>query len=218
MALSFTYASLKTALQAFTEDTGSEFETALDTIIPLAETRLVKDLDLEIFDVTYAGVLTAGSPLVEKPLDMVALRTFHYTDATGNFQPLEPKTWEFAKDYWPKASTTTANPKYYVEYNSTDWYLAGTPSVNSDYTVRYIKRPDGLSLSTPTTWLSEKTPDVLFYACLVTAEQFLKADSRAPLWAAEYAKLLRSARIELMRTDRNDYAPMDASPDAQQAV
>ena len=215
MALTFTYTTLKAALQTFTEDLGAEFAAGLDTIIPLAETRLVKDLDLEIFDVTTTGTFTGSSALVTKPTDMVALRTFHYTDASGNFQPLEPKTWEFVKDYWPKAATTTSAPKYYAEYTETSWYLAGTPVSNLAYTVRYIKRPDGLSGSTATTWLSTNAADALFYACLITSEQFLKADERVNLWKQEYSQHLQTARMELRRTDRNDYAPLDAAPDAK---
>ncbi len=215
MGLAFTYTTLKSALQAHTEDFGSEFEAALDTIIPLAETQLLKDLDLELFDVTSTGTFTATNPVVTKPDDLVALRTFHYTDANGNFTLLEPKTWEFVKDYWPNASTTVATPKYYAELSETEWYLAGTPSLNSAYTVRFIKRPDGLSPTTDTTWLSTRVPDVLLYACLVNSEEFLKADNRVPLWARKYATLLTTAKMELRRTDRNDYAPMVNTPDAQ---
>lgn len=215
MAASFTYATLVTAIETFTEDSGTEFVTAIDTIIPLAESRLLRDLDLELFDVTASGTFTASSAVVTKPTDMVALRSFHYTDASGNFQMLDPKSWEFVKDYWPKVATTTATPKYFTEYSDTQWYLAGTPASGLTYTVRYIKRPTGLTSGNTTSWLGTHVGDVLLYACLITSEQFLKADDRMPLWKTEYAAHLNAAKKELRRTDRNDYSPIESTPDAK---
>ena len=50
------------------------------------------------------------------------------------------------------------------------------PVPNATYTIQlnYILKPTGLSSTTPTTYLSEKFPNGLLYACLVEAYGFLK--------------------------------------------
>jgi len=160
-------------------------------------------------------VFVPTNPELAKPPEMVGLRTMHYTDALGNFVLVEPKTWEFAKDYWPNAATATATPKYYVEFSDEDWFIAGTPSLASVVTLRYIKRPDGLTSLNPATWLSQKVGDLLFYSCLIAAEQFFKADGRIAVWMQEYAMRLQSARREFKLEERNDYMPMTSIPDKE---
>ena len=212
MASSFTYTTLKAALVSFTEDAGTEFASAVDTIIPLGEDQVLRDLDLELFDVTATTAFSAATATLTKPTGFLALRTLHYTDANSQEQLLLPKSWEFVKDYWPTSSTTTASPKYFADYSDTAWYIAGTPSGTNVVTVRYIKRPTGLSATTATTWLGTNVGDLLFYACLSVSEQYLKADGRVALWRQEYTDRLTGARRELKLEKRMDYMPMTAIP------
>jgi hypothetical protein len=212
MATSYTYATLVAALQETVEDSDTDFTDAIPNIIALAEDRVLRDLDLEIFDVSAASTFGVASPWLAKPPDMVGLRTMHYTDALGNFNLIEPKTWEFARDFWPNALTTTTTPKFYVDYSDDNWAVAGTPAAGFVVTIRYIKRPAGLTALNPTTWLSKHTGDLMFYASLVASEQFLKADNRIPVWMQEYAMRLQAARRELKLEERNDYMPMTAIP------
>lgn len=214
MSTSYSYTTLKSTLISFTEDTGTEFASAVDLIIPLAEDKVLRDLDLEIFDVVGTGTFTATNPIITKPTGIVALRSLHYTvAATGSFVQMDQKSWEFIKDYWPVEATTTATPKYYTEYSATEWYVAGTPSASvTAWTSRYIKRPIGLTSDNATTWLGTNAGDVLLYACLVVSEQFLKGDGRVPVWKAEYMERLGAARNELRRVERADYSPIDAAP------
>ena len=212
MATSYTYTSLKAAIVSFTEDQGTEFASALDTIIPLAEDKALKDLDLELFDDSASNTFTVSSPWLAKPSGMLAVRSMHYTTATGDFKILEPRTWEFCKDYWPKDSTTTSTPKYYAEYSESDWFIAGTPASGLVVTARYISRPLGLSAITATTWLSTNVGDLLFYACLACSEQFLKADNRIAMWKQDYADRLVTTLGELKPETRHNYMPVTAIP------
>lgn len=216
MASSFTYATLTTTLQSLTEDGGTEFAAFIPTIIQLAEDKVLRDLDLEYFEVITATAFTASSPLITKPTGAIATRTLHYTDASSNFVLLEPRSWEWAKDYWPKESTTTADPKYFTEYSSTQWYVAGTPSGTNVVTSRCVINPTGLSAGTTTTWLSQYMGDLLLYACLIGSEQYLKADDRIPVWEAEYIKRLSGAAKILKPADRMDYSPVSSTPVKEQ--
>ena len=216
MATSYTYATLVAALQDTVEDTGSDFASALANIIALAEDRVLRDLNVELFDVSATSTFGVASPWLAKPSDMVGLRTMHYTDATGNFTLLDPQTWEFVKDYWPNVSATTPTPKYYTEYSDTNWFIAGTPASGLVVTIRYIKRPAGMTALNPSTWLGTHVGDLLFYSSLVSAEQFLKADNRIGVWKTEYVERLAAARRELRLEERNDYMPMTAIPAKEQ--
>ena len=212
MATSFTYATLKAALVAFTTEDGADFDADVDTIIALAEDKVLRDLDLELFDKTDAGVFTPTNPWLVKPTDLITLRTMHVTDATGNLQLMEPRSWAFCKDYWPKETDTIAVPKYYSEFSETAWLIVGTPSLASVVTVRFIRRPTGLSSGNPTTWLGTNVGDLLFYACLVCSEQYLKADDRVAGWKTDYEDRLQSARSELKPETRADYMPVTVIP------
>lgn len=214
MSVSYTYSSLRDALISTTEERSTGYASALDNIIALAESKLLRDLNLELFDVTSTGTFTATNPLLSKPSGMVALRSLHYTDANGNENLIESKSWEYIKDYWPKSSTTTSSPKFVADYNLTQWYLAGTPASNLAYTVRYIKRPAGLSSGNTSTWLSTTVGDLLFFACLMGSEQYLKADPRIEVWKKEYNERLPAVRMEVRRDKRDDYAPVTGTPDA----
>lgn len=212
MAISFTYATLKQALIDMEEEVGTDFSSFIDTIIPLAENKVLRDLDLEIFDISAASTFGASSPWLAKPTDMVALRSMHFTDATGNFNLIEPRSYEFCKDYWPNDTTTTATPKYAAEFSDSNWLIAGTPSSGLVVTVRYIHRPAGLTSTNQTTWLGTHVGDLLYFACLVVSEQFLKADSRTALWKQDYIDRLRGAIVELKPDQRDNYMPLTAIP------
>lgn len=213
MATAYTYTTLKAALLAFMEESATDdYADDIDKIIPLAEDKILRDLDLELFDKVEAGTFTASNPYLSKPTDILALRTMHYTDGSGNFQLLEPRSWAMCKDYWPKVATTTATPKYYAEYDKDTWFIVGTPASGLVVTVRYISRPAGMTSGNPTTWLGTNVGDLLFYACLVISEGYLKADDRVPLWKTDYAERLAAARFELKPETRTDYMPIDPAP------
>lgn len=213
MASSYTYTALKAALLAFTEETATDaYATDIDKIIPLAEDRVLRDLDLELFDLGYTGHFTANNAYLTKPDGMLALRTIHYTDASSNVQLLEPRSWAVCKDYWPKESTTTVTPKYFAEFSDTSWFIAGTPASALTATIRCVIRPLGLSSTNDTTWLGTNVGDLLLYACLVGSEQYLKADDRIATWKSEYDERLQAARFELKPASRKDYMPVDPAP------
>jgi len=203
--MAYTYTTLKAAIVAFTEDQGTEFDTNVDKIIPLAEERILRDLDLELFDKAMSGVFQPSNEWLTKPTDLVALRSLHYTNAAGDFVLIEPRSWTFCKDYWPKAATTTATPKFFAEHDENTWLIAGTPASALALTIRFTYRPTGLTSTNATTWLGTNAGDLLFFACLVASEQFLKADNRVPVWKAEYIERLAAAKVELKAEARINY-------------
>jgi hypothetical protein len=215
LSTSYTYATLLAALQDTVEDDGAEYAAAIPNIIALAEDKILRDLNLELFDTVTALAFTAANPLLTKPTGAIATRSLHYTNAAGNLVLLEPRSWELVKDYWPKESTTTATPKYFSEYSATQYYIAGTPSGTNVVSARCIVRPAGLTSIVTTTWLSSYMGDLLFYACLTSSEQYLKADNRIAVWKDEYQTRFVKAEKELKQSDRSDYTPMTVTSERQ---
>lgn len=194
MSYTYTYATLTSNLQSWVENTGIKFTANLDKIIQQGELKLIRDLDLDIFDTTATASTANGVETLARPTDMVSPRSLHYT-ASGAVVNLLPRTYEYLKDYGG-----TGNPIYYAESTEANWILAPVPTSIITVTIRYIKRPSGLveiGGSVTTSWLSANVPDALFYSCLTCCEEFLKADERIPVWAKKYAEVLAAAKLEL---------------------
>lgn len=211
MSLTLTYTSLKAMIQTWAEDNDTEFTTALDNIIGLGELRVLRDLDLEIFDNVATGNFTTSSQDITKPSDFISLRSFSYVDGAGKSFFLTRKTYDFLKMYW-RTEATTGTPLFYAEYSETTLKVAPTPSNGYTYEIRYIARPTGLSSSTATTWLSDNVADLLFKACMIESEKYLKEDpsegGRVAKFEAEYRAELPKAKRELLRVQRSDYRPI----------
>jgi hypothetical protein len=67
VATSYTYATLVADLQAFLEDNGADFEGSIDSIIALGEERVLRDMDLSIFDAVSEETLSANTDMLTKP-------------------------------------------------------------------------------------------------------------------------------------------------------
>lgn len=77
--LGITYAQLIQMLKDWPENASTEYVDDLPEMVQLAELKLYKDLNLDIFDPTDASfVLTTGSKLVTKPVTLVQLRELRY--------------------------------------------------------------------------------------------------------------------------------------------
>jgi hypothetical protein len=69
----------------------------------------------------------------------------------------------------------------------------------------YIRKPAGLSSSTPTTWLSTNAPEVLLYGCLVQAYSYTKGPlEMLGYFANSYKEALAGLGIEQQGRRRRD--------------
>lgn len=117
----------------------------------------------------------------------------------GETWPLELRSKGYCQAYAPDLRAT-GRPRFYNEHSATQWEVVD--AADQDYVVisHHVQRPQGLSSSSPnsTTWLSSAVPDCLFAACLMEAEQYLKADDRYSDFRNKYyQELLPAARLEL---------------------
>ena len=67
--MSWTFTTLKTAIQDYTQNTESTFVTNLPTLIVQAENRIIKSTQLPNFRKNVTGSLTSGNSYLTAPTD-----------------------------------------------------------------------------------------------------------------------------------------------------
>jgi hypothetical protein len=213
--LAWTYNSLVAALQAWPSNSDTGYVADLDRIIGLGELRLVRDLNLEIFDREDTSItMTVGVRQVNKPANSVQIRSVGII-VNGEYFPLSQRSRDYCRLFAP-SNATQGVPEYYAELSSTQIYVVLTPDSAYPVHYRYVARPlDSLNSGQPTatSWLSSNVPDALFAACLMEAEHYLKADDRyEDMKKKYYEELLPVARAELRQSiRRGDYNPFQRS-------
>ena len=173
--MSFTFATLKTAIQDYTDNAESTFVTNLPNFVKAAEDRIFEAVDLEYFRKNVTSAMTASDQFLSVPDDLLAVFSLQIT-TSGSENFLLQKDVNYLREYTPNASTTGV-PKYYAVFSVEHFLIAPTP--NSAYTVElhYYYRPTSLVDSgSNTTWISANAPNVLLYGALFEAYTFMKGE------------------------------------------
>lgn len=205
MAYETNYAGLKADLLQNADDFSSDFMAHLDTIIAEAETKCLRDLDLEIFqDELAAGSLTVGQRTFGRYPGMVKINSV-FLEVNGVRKFIQKRTKGYCEIYGDDPSVQE-RPTYYAEQSEESLFFVNTPDQAYPVIFYGIVRPAGLSDSNPTTWLSTYAGDLLFMACKMRAEQYLVNPSQATVWQGEYQNdLLPKAKLELRGMSRATY-------------
>lgn len=209
----FTYQTLSDAIELWMEENSVEMqEDAMPIIIGLAEQRLLTDLHLSTFDAVLPTATVSSQRTLAKPTGMVQCNTMSLV-INGKRERLEQRTHSYLED-WETASQATGQPVMYADQDDENWILSPVPDNVYTVEVYAIVRPDGLVPASPngSSWLATNVPQLLFYACAVEAEGYLKADlnnpDRATKWLNNYNSGLETTRVEMRRWMRESYFPM----------
>jgi len=169
-----TYDELVTNIRNYTEVDSNVFSNSvINTFITMAENRILRDIDLDVFKLEVAGSLTAGNKFLTAPNDILTHRYMILTSVSGDQIFLDFRDTSFMKEYWPDG-TDTGVPKYYSVWDQNTFYVAPTPLASYTVELGYIYRPAQLSASNTTTWVSTNAPEALLYACLIQAYSYTK--------------------------------------------
>lgn len=176
--MSFTYATLKTAIQDYTENTETTFVTHLPDFIKGAEERLLKTVQLSVFRKNSSGTMTSTNQYLAVPPDYLSSFSLSYTNSSSEKVFLELKDADFVQTYNPNPATTGL-PKYYAVFDVDNFILAPTPNSNYSVELHYYYRPTSLTAGSDsgTTWLSENTPYALLYGSLIEAYVYMKGEA-----------------------------------------
>jgi len=180
--MSFTYATLKTAVQDYCETAETTFVATLPTFIQEAEERILKNVEMPVFRKNQTGILASGSPYLTMPETF--LSPYSLAVISSNvYSYLLFKHVSFIRDYSPNPATTGL-PKYYALFDDDSFIVGPAPDDNYTVELHYKSRPDSLSAGADggTTWLSINAPDALLYGTLVEAATFLKIPDEVVLY------------------------------------
>ena len=175
--MSFTYATLKTAIQDYMDNNETTFTNTLDTFIKLSEEKILKIVQLDEFRKNVTGTASSGNSYLSKPSDYLDPLSLAVIDSDSNYNYLNLKQVTWIRDYTP-ATATTGVPKYYASFDEDTFILAPAPNANSTFELHYVYRPASLTAAgdSGTTWLSTNAPDAMLYGSLVEASIFMKQD------------------------------------------
>ena len=174
--MSFTYATLKTALQDYTENDETTFVTHLPDFIRLAEERILKAAQLNVFQKNVSGNMTSSNQYLACPSDFLGPNSLTLSNSSV-FEFLQFKDLEFVRSYNPNASTT-GTPKYYAQFDVDNFLLAPTPDSGYTVNLNYFYRPSSITagVDSGTTWLSENAELALLYGSLIECYIYMKGD------------------------------------------
>lgn len=200
MAYVLTYDSLVTAVKNYLERMDSPFITEIPLFIMLGERRVARDLKILGAKVFVTGSLLPSQQNLIKPNDWLNTSTFNIGTGT-NFNTrvqILQRSYEFCRLYWPDP-TQEGQPKYFADYNFTNWLITPTPDVAYPYEIAYYAVPQLIDQNVSTNWLTVNAPDILLYATLLETASYLKDDDRVAVWISYYDKAKAALSEEDMR-------------------
>ena len=218
----FTYATLTTAIQDYTEvDSNVLTSTITDQFIENSEFRILRDIPIDAYKKQKIGNFVTGQDTINVPAKTLFVKGVQVYDstsaATGANRWLEKKDESYLQEYVPSTeSSARAQPKYYAMFggatgvsDTTSGRLMISPAPDTTYTfkIHYETIPDGLSSSNTTTYISQYFPNGLLYACLVEAYGFLKGPTdMLTLYENKYKQEVDKFGVEQIgRRRRDDY-------------
>jgi hypothetical protein len=207
----FTYATLKTAIQDYLDNTETTFVNNLDTFIQTTEERILKGVQLPVFRKNVTGRATQGNTYLATPSDFLSPFSLALIDSSGNYSYLLLKHVSWIRDYTPSASTEGL-PLYYSQFDDNTFLLAPTPNATLDFELHYNYRPASLTSmqSSEQTWLSDNAPNAMLYGALVEGAVFMKeAPDTIMLYEQKFQEALALLKVLGEYKDVRDEARND---------
>jgi hypothetical protein len=205
--MSFTLATLKTAVKDYLQVDETTFNNNLDRFIQESESRIFKLVQLPEQRQNVTGNLTASVRFLATPSDFFA--PFSLAVISSNvYHYLDYKHPSFIKQFAPNTATT-GRPRYYSLFDNTAFELAPVPDTGYEIELHYLFKPPSLTVGTEsgTTLLSTDHPDPLLYGTLVEAAVFLKEppDVIANFEARFREGVARMKNVSEGRATRDEY-------------
>ena len=145
--MSYTYTTLKQAIKDYTENDETAFVSNLPVFIRNTEERILKNVQLSLFQRNASGVMSASNKFLTCPSDFLAPFSLSFTNAQGFQGFLDFKDADYIQSFNPNPATT-GSPRYYGQFDVDNFIISPTP--DSGYTVElhYFYRPTSLTKST----------------------------------------------------------------------
>jgi hypothetical protein len=220
-----TFAELLQKVRDYTEvDSNVLTDSILDSMIRDAELRIFREVDADYAREYATANVNINSPYLLLPnatsssgltstrraVIVRSFLVFNTNQSPTNKEYLDKRDTSFIFEY--NSTGVTGVPKYYANWKETTLIMAPTPDAQYQIQLSYIYTPDHLSATNTTTYLSDNVPDLLFYATMVQAYEFLKGPmDMYKVYSDKYNVAIQSFALEQMgRRRRDEY--MDGVP------
>ena len=212
--MSWTFTTLKSAIQDYTQNTETSFVSNLPTFIVQAEDRIIKSVELPNFRKNVTGTFTASNQYLATPSDYLYPYSLAVLDSDSNYSYLLNTDVSFMREAYPLA-TTTGTPKHYAQFDDNTFIVGPTPNANFTTELHYFYIPQSITeTSDGTTWLGTNAPEVLLYASLLEAYTFMKGE---PDLMMNYEKRFQEA-LQRLTLESDGYNRKDAYRDGQRKI
>jgi len=226
-----TYATYKTALATLSvvPETDPNWLAILPDAIDYAELRIYRDLDLlstVLTNTTFSTTanaskvqLTQGTFVTLQNVNVITPAGTLNPDA-GTRNPVLPVSKEYIQYSWPN-NTNAGVPEYFAMIDERTFSLGPWP--DDTYTLEIIGtyRPNTLSSSNTTTFISQYLPDLFLMASMIFISGYQRNFGRqsddpamAQSYESQYQALLRGATVEEYRKKfaASGWSSMSPSP------
>ena len=133
--MSFTFTTLREAVENYTQNNETSFISNMGIFVELAEERILKSVQLNVFKKNAAGAMTSGNQYLAVPSDFLA-----------PFEFLLFKDLDFVESFGPNPATTGV-PRYYAQFDVDNFLIGPTPNSSYVSTLSYFYRPASLTES-----------------------------------------------------------------------
>ena len=128
-----TFTSLQSDVRAYLERGSITDETVyeqLPGLINMAERRLSREVKITGTIAVVNSTMVIGQSVYAKPDRWRETVSIAIGKGTGynTFEVLSPRAYEFIREVWPDP-TQTAVPRYYADYNYSNWLFAPSPAL-----------------------------------------------------------------------------------------
>jgi hypothetical protein len=200
-----TYTSLKTDIQTWAENTGTDFTNQLDTFIDNTQIRLSREIDPVGFNENVTSSMSVGDRFITLPTNIDPMLINYLNIIVSDDRKfLEIKPIEYLQEYWPDSSLKD-QPRYFANFNDTTLYVAPTPDQAYVMELGYQGRINPLSNTNTTNWYTDNAPDALLYGCLSEANLFTKNMEDYNIYKQKYVESVTALNNEARRRRRTDY-------------
>lgn len=230
MSLNYTTYRLQLQTLVVSQDPDPDFDNALPGCIDYAEQRIYRTLNLlNTVQTDQSTTLTPSQRDVDIPTTFVVVNNVNAISPAGAGyvlgvrNPLIPVTRDVLDMLWPD-NTTTGLPTMYCMVDQ--WSMLVGPPPDDDYQLEIIGtyRPDPLSATNPSTFLTERLPDLFMAASMVYMSGYMRNfgaaagdPSMGANWEQQFNALLQSADTEEARKHftASSWSSQPVSPQAQ---
>lgn len=182
------YAELKAAIQSYTENYETEFESYIPTFVRQTETRVYNTVQLPSLRSNKTGILTTGNKYLPCPLDFLSVYSLsvieNYNTSNEVYHYLLNKDVNYLREAYPTPADTGL-PSYYAIFgpavssntvsNELTFILGPTPDSAYYAELHYYYYPQSI-VTAGTSWLGDNYDPVLLYGSLREAYLYMKGE------------------------------------------